>query len=151
MIVLTLPQVKPEQDVDDVNTNRTQLALQSILAKKVGGSGLKLGGDKQKTEFVKYTPSVDTPGYNPDAANRVIKITELQVDPLEPPKFKHKKVPRGPGTPPPPRHHSPARKLTAADQAAWNIPPCVSNWKNNKGYTIPLDKRIAADGRNLQV
>lgn len=30
------------------------------------------------------------------------------------------------------------------------IPPCVSNWKNNKGYTIPLDKRLAADGRGLQ-
>jgi len=23
----------------------------------------------------------------------------------------------------------------------------VSNWKNAKGYTIPLDKRLAADGR----
>ncbi|KAK7694040.1 hypothetical protein QCA50_003616 [Cerrena zonata] len=30
------------------------------------------------------------------------------------------------------------------------IPPCISNWKNNKGYTIPLDKRLAADGRGLQ-
>lgn len=26
----------------------------------------------------------------------------------------------------------------------------MSNWKNSKGYTIPLDKRLAADGRNLQ-
>ncbi|KAF4675638.1 hypothetical protein FOL46_000830 [Perkinsus olseni] len=32
----------------------------------------------------------------------------------------------------------------------WKIPPCVSNWKNAKGYVIPLDKRIAADGRGLQ-
>lgn len=31
----------------------------------------------------------------------------------------------------------------------WKIPPCVSNWKNAKGFTIPLDKRIAADGRGL--
>ena len=22
-----------------------------------------------------------------------------------------------------------------------DIPPCISNWKNNEGYTIPLDKR----------
>jgi hypothetical protein len=29
-------------------------------------------------------------------------------------------------------------------------PPCISNWKNAKGYTIPLDKRLAADGRGLQ-
>merc|ERR1719311_258752 len=71
-------------------------------------------------------------------------------DPLQPPKFKHKKVPRGPPSPPPPVHHSPARKLTAKDQKDWKVPPCLSNWKNIKGYAIPLDKRLAADGRNLQ-
>ena len=26
----------------------------------------------------------------------------------------------------------------------------MSNWKNPKGYTVPLDKRLAADGRGLQ-
>lgn len=46
--------------------------------------------------------------------------------------------------------HSPPRKLTVKDQQDWKIPPCVSNWKNAKGYTIPLDKRVAADGRGLQ-
>lgn len=46
--------------------------------------------------------------------------------------------------------HSPPRKITQADQAAWKIPPVISNWKNIKGYTIPLDKRLAADGRGLQ-
>jgi SNW domain-containing protein 1 len=46
--------------------------------------------------------------------------------------------------------HSPPRKVSVTDQEAWKIPPCVSNWKNAKGYTIPLDKRMAADGRGLQ-
>lgn len=32
----------------------------------------------------------------------------------------------------------------------WKIPPPVSNWKNSKGFTVPLDKRLAADGRGLQ-
>ena len=45
--------------------------------------------------------------------------------------------------------HSPPRKVTVKDQQAWKIPPCISNWKNAKGYTIPLDKRLAADGRSL--
>merc|ERR1719311_582198 len=71
-------------------------------------------------------------------------------DPFMPPKFKHKKVPRGPPSPPAPIHHSPAKKLTAQDQKDWKIPPSISNWKNVKGFTIPLDKRLAADGRNLQ-
>ena len=47
--------------------------------------------------------------------------------------------------------HSPPRNITAKDQQDWKIPPCISNWKNPKGYTIPLDKRLAADGRGLQV
>jgi len=29
------------------------------------------------------------------------------------------------------------------------IPPSISNWKNIKGYTIPLDKRLATDGRGM--
>lgn len=45
--------------------------------------------------------------------------------------------------------HSPPRTLSAQDQADWKIPACISNWKNTKGYTIPLDKRLAADGRGL--
>jgi hypothetical protein len=40
--------------------------------------------------------------------------------------------------------------VSVEDQEAWKIPPCISNWKNAKGYTIPLDKRLAADGRGLQ-
>jgi SNW domain-containing protein 1 len=75
---------------------------------------------------------------------------DMPVDPLEPPKFRHKKVPRGPGSPPVPVMHSPPRALSVKDQADWKIPPCISNWKNPKGYTIPLDKRLAADGRGLQ-
>lgn len=46
--------------------------------------------------------------------------------------------------------HSPTRKVTAKEQADWKIPPCISNWKNPKGYTVALDKRLAADGRGLQ-
>lgn len=46
--------------------------------------------------------------------------------------------------------HSPARKVTVKEQQDWKIPPCISNWKNPRGYTIPLDKRVAADGRGLQ-
>jgi SNW domain-containing protein 1 len=45
--------------------------------------------------------------------------------------------------------HSPPRKASAVEQKAWYIPPSVSNWKNPKGYTIALDKRLASDGRGL--
>ena len=77
-------------------------------------------------------------------------MVEAQIDPMEPPKHKHTKAPRGPSSPPVPVLHSPPRKVTVADQQAWKIPPCVSNWKNARGFIIPLDKRLAADGRGLQ-
>ncbi|XP_071717304.1 SNW/SKI-interacting protein-like [Rutidosis leptorrhynchoides] len=46
--------------------------------------------------------------------------------------------------------HSPSRPGTVKDQQDFKIPTCISNWKNPKGYTIALDKRLAADGRGLQ-
>lgn len=32
----------------------------------------------------------------------------------------------------------------------WRVPPCISNWRNSNGYTIPLHMRLSADGRTLQ-
>ncbi|KAL4666604.1 hypothetical protein H8959_005293 [Pygathrix nigripes] len=40
--------------------------------------------------------------------------------------------------------------MTVKEQQECKFPPCISNWKNAKGYTIPLDKRLATDGRGLQ-
>jgi len=140
---------KPSLELDVLNTERTQKALELALNGKIQ-AGLPQKEKEKEPEFVRYTPNPNAPGYTPNCKERVIRITEKPQDPLQPPKFKHKKVPRGPPSPPPPVHHSPARKLTAKDQKDWKVPPCVSNWKNVKGYTIPLDKRLAADGRNLQ-
>ncbi|KAL5976800.1 hypothetical protein ACLOJK_021134 [Asimina triloba] len=74
----------------------------------------------------------------------------MPVDPLEPPKFKHKWVPKESGSSPVPVMDSPLRPITIKDQQNWKILPCISNRKNQKGYTIPLDKHLAADGRGLQ-
>ncbi len=44
--------------------------------------------------------------------------------------------------------HSPSKKLTYEDIQNWKVPPCVSISKNPKGLVIPLDIRLANDGRN---
>lgn len=93
--------------------------------------------------YVRYTGAKD-------GETRIIRMQELPVDPIEPAKFKHMKAPAAPPSPPVPIMHSPQRKVTVEDQRMWRIPPCVSNWKNTKGYTIAADKRLAADGRGLQ-
>jgi SNW domain-containing protein 1 len=142
---------RPSEEEVAASTERTKDALAKLVSGAVAAQkpkNVNVGSRKDPT-YVRYTPA-NQMGDNTRKNDRIMKIVERQVDPMEPPKFKHKKIPRGPPSPPPPVMHSPPRKLTAEDQEAWKIPPPVSNWKNPKGYTVPLDKRLAADGRGLQ-
>ncbi|KAL1841361.1 hypothetical protein VTJ49DRAFT_7141 [Mycothermus thermophilus] len=142
---------RPSADEVAATAERTKNALAALVNSALAAQkpkNVNVGGRRDPT-FVRYTPSAQM-GDNSKKQERIIKIVERQKDPMEPPKFKHKKIPRGPPSPPPPVMHSPPRKLTAEDQEAWRIPPAVSMWKNPKGFTIALDKRVAADGRGLQ-
>ena len=142
---------RPSQEEVTEQTEKTKEALAKLVSGAVAAQKPKNVKDIKRNEptYVRYTPA-NQMGDTTRKNDRIMKIVERQKDPMEPPKFKHKKVPRGPPSPPPPVMHSPPRKLTAEDQEAWRIPPPVSNWKNPKGYTVPLDKRLAADGRGLQ-
>ena len=149
---------RPSEEQVAEQMEKTKNALSSLVDGAVAAQKPKnvKGGRRAEPTFVRYTPanqmgdSSSGDGGAGGKNDRIMKIVERQQDPMEPPKFKHKKIPRGPPSPPPPVMHSPPRKLTAEDQEAWKIPPPVSNWKNPKGYTVPLDKRLAADGRGLQ-
>ncbi len=105
--------------------------------------------DPSQSKYIRYTPANKSSSEENGSGTRIIRMSEAQVDPFEPPKSRIKKVPRGPPSPPPPVMHSPPRKVSVEEQKNWVIPACISNWKNTKGYTIPLDKRLAADGRGL--
>lgn len=142
---------RPDKEAVAATTEKTKNALAALVSGAVAAQkpkNVNVGQRKDPT-FVRYTPA-NQMGDNSRKQDRIMKIVERQRDPMEPPKFKHKKIPRGPLSPPPPVMHSPPRKLTAEDQEMWKIPPPVSNWKNPKGFTVPLDKRLAADGRGLQ-
>jgi SNW domain-containing protein 1 len=149
----------PSPDDEQETASRTQLALQKLLSDKMAlnkPSGTAMinaetsQNVEEKTQFIKYTPRPDAPGYNPAAAQRVIQMVPKQVDPMMPPKHKHIKAPRGPAEDPVPVLHAPPQKLTKEERDQWQVPACISNWKNSRGYTIPLDKRLAADGRGLR-
>lgn len=142
---------RPSEEQVAEQMEKTKNALASLVDGAVQAQKPKnvKGGRRAEPTFVRYTPA-NQMGDTTRKNDRIMKIVDRQHDPMEPPKFKHKKIPRGPPSPPPPILHSPPRKLTAEDQEAWKIPPPVSNWKNPKGYTVPLDKRLAADGRGLQ-
>jgi len=145
---------RPDDDALALNAERTRKALEAKLHGKTAAAAPIAAAEAAarthggEATFVRYTPvSVDN---NSKGQTRIVKMVTAPVDPLEPPKFRHKKVTKGEGEAPVPVMHSPPRKVTAEDQQAWKIPPCISNWKNMRGYTIPLDKRLAADGRGLQ-
>ncbi|VAI61094.1 unnamed protein product [Triticum turgidum subsp. durum] len=132
-------------------TERTVAALQKIVNVRLSAAQPKnVPTHDSESKFIKYKPSQQSAAFNSGAKERIIRMSEMASDPLDPPKFKHKRVPRASGSPPVPVMHSPPRPVTVKDQQDWKIPPCISNWKNPKGYTIPLDKRLAADGRGLQ-
>ncbi|KAJ5665200.1 Pre-mRNA-processing protein [Penicillium maclennaniae] len=121
---------RPSQEEVAAQMEKTKNALASLVDGAVQAQKPKnvKGGSRAEPTFVRYTPA-NQMGDNERKNDRIMKIVERQQDPMEPPKFKHKKIPH---------------------QEAWKIPPPVSNWKNPKGYTVPLDKRLAADGRGLQ-
>nr|XP_043623321.1 SNW/SKI-interacting protein A-like [Erigeron canadensis]XP_043623322.1 SNW/SKI-interacting protein A-like [Erigeron canadensis]XP_043623323.1 SNW/SKI-interacting protein A-like [Erigeron canadensis]XP_043623324.1 SNW/SKI-interacting protein A-like [Erigeron canadensis]XP_043623325.1 SNW/SKI-interacting protein A-like [Erigeron canadensis]XP_043623326.1 SNW/SKI-interacting protein A-like [Erigeron canadensis] len=139
-----------QKEIEDT-TQQTKAALEKIVNVRLSAAQPKnVQTQSQDSKFIKYKPSQQSAAFNSGANERIIRMVEMPVDPLEPPKFKHKRVPKANGSPPVPVMHSPPRPVTVKDQQDWKIPPCISNWKNPKGYTIPLDKRLAADGRGLQ-
>ncbi|KAG7376133.1 SNW domain-containing protein 1 [Phytophthora pseudosyringae] len=142
----------PNRDEEVETATRTREALQALVQGKVASSlPTNVGRQKSAKEtakYIRYTPNDQ--GTSGAPKQRIIRMVEVAKDPMEPPKFQHTKAVHGPPSPPVPVLHSPPRKLTVADQQSWKIPPCISNWKNSKGFTIALDKRLAADGRGLQ-
>jgi SNW domain-containing protein 1 len=138
-----------EQEIAEI-TDKTRAALEAATNTKIAASRPRTRADLaakgSDVSYVRYKPSTsDQTGIE----ERIVKIQEVAIDPLEPPKFRHKKAPARPPSPPVPIMHSPPKKVSKEELAEWKIPQCISNWKNLKGYTIPIDQRLAADGRGL--
>ncbi|PWA65446.1 chromatin protein family [Artemisia annua] len=104
---------------------------------------------QEDSKFIKYTPS-KVAAFNLGTKERIARTVEVQVEPSYPPMFKHKRILKANGLPLVTVMQSPPRPVTVEDQQDWTIPPCISNSKNSKGYNVPLDKHLAADGRCLE-
>ncbi|CAH2987430.1 unnamed protein product [Chilo suppressalis] len=143
---------KPDDDEIQDITEKTKLALEKLTNAKISAAmPVKAAPKAAPAQYIRYTPAQQGGAFNSGAKQRVIRMVEAQSDPMEPPRFQiNKKIPRAAPSPPAPVLHSPPRRVSVKQQRDWKVPPCVSHWKNAKGYTIPLDKRLAADGRGLQ-
>ncbi|XP_074592951.1 puff-specific protein Bx42 [Brevipalpus obovatus] len=134
-----------EEEIKEV-AERTAAALELLTKTKISAAmPVRAAESQAPAQYIRYKSEQG------DGNQRLIRMIEVQKDPLEPPKFKiNKKIPQGPPSPPAPVIHSPPRRVSVKEQKDWKIPPCISNWKNRGGYVLPLDKRLAADGRGIQ-
>jgi SNW domain-containing protein 1 len=150
---------KPDDNVLRKTQETTKRELDKAIGKKIKSASVSLhfnskvlnrNVDKSTggVNYVRYTPKHEGLTDNPEGHQRLVRISELPKDPMDASTFKHKRIPGMRTDALVPVMHSPPRKLTAQDQKDWKVPPCISNWKNAKGFTIPIHMRISADGRN---
>lgn len=137
------PLYKPNEEEEKEIIENTRRNIENLLKEKLDKSVT----NKKEERYYRYIPQKKL---NPFLEERIIKVVEKSIDPLEVSKFKHKRIPNMRDSPDYPILRSPERKLNKEEEKDWAIPPCVSNWKNNKGYNIPLDKRIQSDNRKLR-
>ncbi|KAK9636458.1 mRNA splicing protein [Aspergillus fumigatus] len=93
---------RPSEEEVQAQMEKTKNALASLVEGAVAAQKPKnvKGGRRAEPTFVRYTPA-NQMGDTTRKNDRIMKIVERQQDPMEPPKFKHKKIPRGPPSPPP--------------------------------------------------
>ncbi|KJP87326.1 hypothetical protein AK88_03006 [Plasmodium fragile] len=137
-----LPICKPNEEEENEIINNTKKNIEQMMNEKFKNNL----GNKKEDKFFRYIPQNKL---NANLEERIIKVVHKTVDPLDVSKFKHKKLPNIKNSPDYPLLRSPTRKINKEEEENWKIPPCVSNWKNNKGYNIPLDKRIQSDNKKL--
>jgi len=80
---------RPLDDEIDELTDKTKKALEKITRSKIAAAMPVRCAEKQApAQYIRYTPSQQGQSFNSGAKQRVIRMVEAQVDPLEPPKFK---------------------------------------------------------------
>eukprot|EP00746_Dinoflagellata_sp_MGD_P149587 gnl/MRDRNA2_/MRDRNA2_81591_c0_seq1.p1 gnl/MRDRNA2_/MRDRNA2_81591_c0~~gnl/MRDRNA2_/MRDRNA2_81591_c0_seq1.p1 ORF type:complete len:386 (-),score=32.52 gnl/MRDRNA2_/MRDRNA2_81591_c0_seq1:119-1276(-) len=142
----------------DVESTKSQFDSEvketmSLLKNRIDSLTNQRGSAKYQSPepfFITYTPKNVNHVWNGRTCERLLQIQEMIPDPVEPPKHKIMKVPRGSSREPVPVMHSPPNGVEYREALNWKIPPAISNWKNAKGYIIALDKRLAVDGTTLK-
>jgi hypothetical protein len=85
--------LKPEEEEIEETARETAAALLARVDKKQAAINPKtLPQQPGQAQYIKYTPADGGPQHASGAQSRIIKMQDMPVDPLEPPKFRHIKV-----------------------------------------------------------
>ena len=79
---------KPSEDEIADITEKTRLALERITNQKVEAALPVRAADKlAPAQFIRYTPAQQGDDFNSGAKQRIIRMVEVQKDPMEPPRY----------------------------------------------------------------
>ena len=140
---------KPSEEATLQNIYNTKKALEKLSNHRIKTyqsfktNNLNVDSNKNNQLCYKYINyQFDSNNNNNSNKNsHLIKLVALPVDPLSNLKYKHHKIPLS---------NTNEKNLSLEEQKKWKIPPCVNMSNNPKGLVIPLDIRLANDGRNLR-
>ena len=152
---------KPSEESTLENIYNTKKALEKLSNHRIKTyqsfktNNLNLDSNKGNQLCYKYINyQFDSPNNvnNSSKNSHLIKLVALPVDPLSNIKYRHHKIPLSNTNEKNfvPVLQSPSKPLSLEEQKKWKIPPCVNMSNNPKGLVIPLDIRLANDGRNLR-
>ena len=84
---------KPDEEELAQTAKETAAALNLVVTGKLAAAQPKnLPKQPGAATYIKYTPQQQGPQYASGARERTIKMQDMPVDPMEPPKFRHKKA-----------------------------------------------------------
>ena len=150
---------KPSEESTLENIYNTKKALEKLSNHRIKTyqsfktNNLNLDTNKNNQLCYKYINyQFDTPNNPKSSKNHLIKLVAVPVDPLSNLKYRHHKIPLSNTNEKNfvPVLQAPSKPLSLEEQKKWRIPPCVNMSNNPKGLVIPLDIRLANDGRNLR-
>ena len=80
---------KPDDEAIMENTEKTKNALEALVQSKISAAMPVRAADKTgPAQYIRYTPSQQGAAFNSGAKQRIIRMVEVQKDPMEPPRFK---------------------------------------------------------------
>ena len=149
---------KPSEESTLQNIYNTKKALEKLSNHRIKTyqsfktNNLNLDSNKNNQLTYKYINYQFDSQNNSSKNSHLIKLVALPVDPLSNIKYRHHKIPLSNTNEKNfvPVLQTPSKPLSLEEQKKWKIPPCVNMSNNPKGLVIPLDIRLANDGRNLR-
>jgi SNW domain-containing protein 1 len=80
---------RPDEESVKETTEKTRKALEAIVSAKIAAAMPVRAAEKQApAQFIRYTPATQGEEYNSGANQRIIRMVEVQRDPMSPPRFK---------------------------------------------------------------